>query len=113
MHYMGEAKRRKNLDPNFGKDASDANCRQKLKIKVVEIGRSGCPEYIFLSPNELSELKEIVLTTLAFNFIPTDPQLVEGVLEASLACNYWRSDRSFEDAVEQVIDDMRRAMERR
>lgn len=110
---MGEAKRRKQFDPNFGKGPSDSNDRQKLKIKVVEIGRSGRPEYIFLSPAELSDLKERVLTTLAFNLMPTEPQLVEVVLTASLACHYWRSDISFEDAVEQVINDMRRAIEKR
>jgi hypothetical protein len=110
---MGEAKRRKQVDPNFGKGPSDSNGRQKLKIKVVEIGRSGGPEYIFLSPTELSDLKETVLTTLAFNLMPTEPQLVEVVLTASLACHYWRSDISFEDAVEQVLDDMRRSIEKR
>ncbi|MGL4500070.1 MAG: hypothetical protein ACRCU2_13480 [Planktothrix sp.] len=110
---MGEAKRRKQFDPNFGKGPSDSNDRQNMKIKVVEIGRSGGPEYISLSPTELSDLKERVLTTLAFNLMPTEPQLVEVVLTASLACHYWRSDISFEDAVEQVINDMRRAMERR
>jgi hypothetical protein len=110
---MGEAKRRQQFDPNFGKAPSDSNDRQKLKIKVVKVGRSGGPEYIYLSPDERTEQKQKVSSILAFNFMPTDPQLVEVVLEASLACHYWRSDISFEDAVDQVINDMRRAMESR
>lgn len=104
---MGEAKRRKEIDPNYGKQGS-----KKIKIKVVDIGRSGSAEYKVFDSKEIDSFKKTILVALASNFMPTADDFVEIVFGASLACWYWRTDFTFEDAMQQVIRDIQRNVER-
>lgn len=84
----------------------------KVKVKVVDVGRSGRPEYTYFDRQELSRLRSTVVQVLTWNLMPTANDLVEKVLEASLACHYWRQDLDFEQAVEQVVRDIQRAVGR-
>lgn len=85
--------------------------RNKVRVKVVDVGRSGGSEYACFEEQELSGFRAAVVTVLARNFMSTVDELVGTVLEASLACQYWRRDLNFDQAVEQVVRDIKRAIE--
>ncbi len=104
---MGKAKRRKKLNPNYGKSTSPNDI---VRIKVVDVGRSGNPEYAEYTQAQIEEFRSTVVTVLTINLMPTSGDSVETVLSASLACHYWRKDLSFAGAVEQVARDIKRAM---
>ena len=82
----------------------------KVKVKVVDVGRSSGPEYAYFEEQELSRFRATVVTVLARNFIPTDDELVKTVLEGTLALHYWRRELTFEQAVEQVVRDIKKAV---
>ena len=89
-----------------------ANQSKKIRLKVVNVGRSGSAEYVVFDSEKLDSFKKIILISLASNLMPTIDDFVEVFLGASLACQYWRTDFTFEDAVEQVIRDIKKGVGR-
>ncbi|AFZ10398.1 hypothetical protein Osc7112_6219 [Oscillatoria nigro-viridis PCC 7112] len=83
-----------------------------VRIKVVDVGRSGNPEYAEYTQAQIKEFRSTIVTVLTRNLMPTSDDFVETVLGASLACHYWRKDLSFVGAVEQVVQDIERTMGR-
>ncbi|MFB2881733.1 hypothetical protein [Floridanema aerugineum] len=93
----------------FGQGGTECT---KVRIKVVDVGRSGRPEYVEFQQEEFKQVRSTVVAVLTRNFMPTSSAFVETILEASLACHYWRSNLNFEGAVEQVVKDIQRSMGR-
>jgi hypothetical protein len=83
-----------------------------VRIKIVDVGRSGNPEYAEYTQTQLEEFRFTIVTVLTRNLMPTADDFIETVLGASLACHYWRKDLSFVGAVEQVVQDIERTMGR-
>lgn len=83
-----------------------------VRIKIVDVGRSGNPEYAEYTQTQLEEFRFTIVTVLTRNLMPTADDFIETVLDASLACHYWRKDLSFVGAVEQVVQDIERTMGR-
>ncbi|MEG3954449.1 hypothetical protein [Microcoleus sp. herbarium2] len=83
-----------------------------VRIKVVDVGRSGNPEYAEYTPAQIEEFCSTIVTVLTRNLMPTADDFIETVLGASLGCHYWRKDLSFVGAVEQVVQDIERTMGR-
>ncbi|MEG5035962.1 hypothetical protein [Microcoleus sp. AT3-D2] len=83
-----------------------------VRIKVVDVGRSGNPEYAEYTQTQLEEFRFTIVTVLTRNLMPTADDFIETVLGASLGCHYWRKDLSFVGAVEQVVQDIERTMGR-
>ncbi|MEG4340712.1 hypothetical protein QUB36_24910 [Microcoleus sp. AT8-B1] len=84
----------------------------RVRIKVVDVGRSGNPEYDEYTQAQIEEFRSTIVTVLTRNLMPTADDFIETVLGAFLACHYWRKDLSFVGAVEQVVQDIERTMGR-